>query len=521
MEAGPHRAGTSTNAEIAETHISVIFFIGDRAYKMKKPIAFPFADFRTRAARATACHREVELNRRLAPDVYLGVADVSDENGHACDSLVVMRRMPDDRRLARLVTDGDPRAVDALDALARQLASFHAGAERSPVIDRCATPAAIGALWEENFDELRNFSATIIDLEDLERAESLVYAFIADRRELFLDRIAEREVCDGHGDLQADDVFCLDDGVRVLDCIEFCDTFRYGDVASDIAFLAMDLERLGAPQLATLFIESYGVASGRTVPPDLLHFYIAYRAQVRAKVACLRAAQHDPDTAEHRASIATAQALLALCVRHLEATRPRLVIVGGLPGTGKSTVASALGADLNALVIRSDVVRKELAGLDPMAPAGAAFQTGIYTPERTEQVYRAMCDTAGAALATGTSVVLDASFADPDQRHRARLVGEEHRVAVHELRCTLDAATARARMQERLDRGGDPSDATAAVAGSMATTFAPWPEATEISTAGPPAEVARQARTIIRTAASGQHCSRTGPEPGVSAPPMR
>jgi aminoglycoside phosphotransferase family enzyme/predicted kinase len=487
-------------AAVAETHISIIFFVGDRAYKMKKPVEFPFADFRTREVRQAVCHREVELNRRLAPDVYLGVADMHDPDGQPCEHLVVMRRMPDERRLARLVLDDDPSVPGALDALAAQLATFHAGADRSPVIDRAAAPAALGALWAENFDELRPFSPAVVDPEDLGRAEELAYAFLAERHGLFLDRIAEGQVCDGHGDLQADDVFCLDDGPRALDCIEFFDGFRFGDVAGDIAFLAMDLERLGAPHLAARFVAAYETAAGSTIPPALLHLYVAYRAQVRAKVACLRAAQQPPGSDEHDASAAAARDLLALCLRHLEATHARLVVVGGLPGTGKSTVAHGIGEAIGATVIRSDVVRKQRAGLDPGTAAGAPFGAGIYTAAQTEAVYEDLFETASATLATGTSVVLDASFAGAEQRRRARQVAARHAVPLVELRCVLDPDEAAARIGARHQRGDDASDATAAIATAMAATFDAWPEATEISTDALQAEVARRARTALRSA---------------------
>jgi len=494
----PVPPGAQPAAGAVETHISVIFFVGDRAYKMKKPVVFPFADFRTREVREAVCHREVELNRRLAPDVYPGVADVTGPDGHPCEHLVVMRRMPDDRRLARLVHARDPRVPGALDDLARQLATFHAGAERSAVIDRSATPAAIAALWAENFDELRPSTPAILPAEDLERAEVLAYAFLAEHRGLLLDRIAEGEVCDGHGDLQADDVFCLDDGVRALDCIEFCDDFRYGDVASDIAFLAMDLERLGAPDLAAGFVADYEAATGHPIPRALLDFSIAYRAQVRAKVTCLRAAQQEPGVPEHASSVETARGLLDLCLRHLEATQVRLVVVGGLPGTGKSTVAQRLGADLGADVIRSDVVRKELAGLPPDAAAGSSFETGLYTPERTAEVYEAMGERAAEALARGISVVLDASFAEPDQRRRARAVASAQGVPIIEVRCQLDTEEAAVRIRFRQAQERDASDATPAIARSLGATFAPWPEATEISTAGPRTDVGRRALVAVR-----------------------
>jgi len=348
MTAGP--------AAIAETHISVLVSIGERVYKLKKPVSFEFADFSDRTLRERACHREVELNRRLAPDVYLGVADVLGEDGRPCDHLVVMRRMPADLRLAQLVRDGRP--VDGvLGDIARRIAAFHAGAATSEEIAAAGRRDAVRAVWEASFDELAPFTGPVLDAEACRRVEHLVRRYLAGRAPLFDHRIALGAVRDGHGDLQAEDIFCLDDGPRILDCIEFNDRLRHGDVLADVAFLAMDLERLGAPDAAARFLARYREFAGETYPPSLADHYIAARAHVRCKVACFRHAQGDA------AAAGASRALLDLAARHLEAARVRLVLVGGLPGTGKSTLAAALADATGWSVLRSDEVRKDLAGL--------------------------------------------------------------------------------------------------------------------------------------------------------------
>ncbi len=472
-------------AALFETHISVVFLVGDHAYKLKKPVRFPFADLTTRAARLELCRREVALNQRLAPDVYLGVADIDGPDGEPCDHLVVMRRMPADRRLTTLVLADDPDVPTALDDLASQLATFHAHADRSPVIDQAGTPDAVAALWHENFDELGPFTDAMLDAGSLGRARALADAFLAGREALFARRIDERQICDGHGDLQADDVFCLPDGPRALDCIEFFDGFRFGDVANDVAFLAMDLERLGAPVLAARFVAAYEAAAGRALPPQLVSFFIAYRAQVRTKVTCLRAAQQEPGSPAWTANVDAARGLLALCLRHLEATTVRLVLVGGLPGAGKSTVAASLAETLGAHVVRSDVVRKELAGIAPTDHVDVAFQTDLYTPEMTDRVHATMLDEARSRLEQGTSVVLDASFARARHRAAARRLAADTTARVHELCCVLDATDAAARLKQRRTRPDDVSDATPAIAAAMTAAFDPWPSASPLDTSGP------------------------------------
>jgi len=469
-------------ASVIETHISTVIMVGDRAYKLKKPVHFPFVDLRTRKARETLCHREVELNRRLAPDVYLGVADVTGPDGQPCDHLVVMRRMPAERRLSTLVADRDPRVPAVLAELGTLLARFHADANRSAVIDSRATTDAIAKLWQDNFDEMRGFVGDILDPTTFDRAVTSAREFIDGRGPLFDLRITEGCICDGHGDLQTDDVFCLDDGPRVLDCIEFCDDFRHGDVVNDLAFLVMDLERLGAVDLVPFLLESYEREAGRPVPAALLRFYVAYRAQVRAKVACLAAAQLGVDDPSRESLRRKAADLMALCLRALGESSPRLILVGGLPGTGKSTVARNIGLFLGVAVLRSDVVRKQLHNLDSATSAHAHFGQGIYNSSATERMYTDLIERANTELSQGRSVVIDASFNDTLNREQARNLASRTKSRVLELRCTLPRSEADQRMTARRQQGTDASDADASIAAAMAVTTDPWPEAIELAT---------------------------------------
>ena len=473
-------------AALAETHSAVVFFVGDRAYKLKKPVNLGFLDFRSREAREAVCHREVELNRRLAPDVYLGVADLVDPDGALCDHLVVMRRMPTERRLSALVTAGID-VDDHLWRLAHLLAAFHAGAERSPAADEAAGVDALTRRWAANTAELMPYVGGSIDVGEVEAVQGLAERYLAGRRPLFERRVAEGRACDGHGDLLADDVFCLDDGPRVLDCIEFDDRLRYGDVLADVAFLAMDLERLGRPDLAACFLGAYREHAGDTWPTSLAHHHIAYRAQVRAKVAAIRSGQG------HAASAGEAEGLLDLARRHLDAGRVRLVVVGGLPGTGKSTLAAGLGDATGATLLRSDEVRKELAGLAPDQPAPAAFGEGIYRPEATADAYGELLRRAAVATGLGESVILDASWTDAEWRAKVHSLAEEGHTDLVELHCSAPPSVAAARIRQRAAAGGDPSDATPEIAAAMAAVEASWPTATKIDTSGSPEVALAQA----------------------------
>lgn len=236
-------------AAVAETHSATVFFSGAYAYKVKKPVDLGFLDFRTREAREAICHREVELNRRLAPDVYLGVADVTGPDGELCDHMIVMRRMPTDRRLSRLVSAGTP-VGDELHAIARVMATFHAQSGRTAEADHAAGIQATRRRWTSNTDMLITMAGHHFDETAIATVHGLACRYLDGRAPLFESRVEHGRAVDGHGDLLADDIFCLDDGPRILDCIEFDDQLRIGDALADVAFLAMDLDGSATPTSA-------------------------------------------------------------------------------------------------------------------------------------------------------------------------------------------------------------------------------------------------------------------------------
>ncbi len=472
-----------------ETHISQIFFTADRAYKLLKPVRMSFLDLSDREQRLAAARRELDLNQRIAPDVYLGLGDLH-EHGELVDHLVVMRRMPDDRRLSALLESGTD-VDDHLRAIARTVAVFHAGLQPITDDDRIATATATRARWMDNVVNIERSVGPVIDLDPFERARDLALRYVDANPSLFASRIAGGFVRDGHGDLIADDIFCLDDGPRILDCLAFRDDFRIGDVLSDIAFLVMDVHRLAGAEPGRRLMRWYQEYANEHHPSSLAHHYIAYRAHVRTKVACLAHEQGG------QGQIALAREYHALALRHLELSRGRLVLVGGAPGVGKSTLASCLGTTLHIPTLVTDVIRKDLAGVAHDDHRPARIDTGLYTPEMTDRVYRELLRQADVLLTSGESAILDASWSSDDHRRLASDLARRHDAELVQIECTLDPDETRRRIGRRTRRGDDPSDATAAVAEQMRGRRDPWPDATVVSTEGTIDDVCARVRTIL------------------------
>ncbi|UFR07259.1 AAA family ATPase [Streptomyces sp. Go40/10] len=474
-----------------ETHTAVLFFLGDRVYKVKKPVDLGFLDYTTVAARRAACEREVTLNRRFAPDVYVGLGEFRGPDAAEPEPLVVMRRMPEDRRLSHLVRAG-AAVDDVLGTVARHLAAWHAAAPRGRDVDEQGTRDALSARWEAGFAQVRTLAA---EPDRLAETERLVRRYLAGRKRLFDARIEQRRVVDGHGDLLAEDVFCLDDGPRVLDCLEFDDRLRYVDGLDDAAFLAMDLEQLGAPEAAACFLTRYGEYSADPAPPSLWHHYVAYRAFVRAKVSVIQSRQGAPgaEAAVHR--------LASTALRHLRASAVALTLVGGLPGSGKSTLSGALADRLGVTLLSGDRLRKELAGIPAEQPAAARYGEGLYTPEWTARTYAALLDRAALLLSSGESVVLDATWSDATQREAAVRLAERTSADLVALHCHVPGDVSAARLRTR---SAGVSDAGAEIATALAAREPPWPGAVPVDTSGALESAVARALTAVRPWGAGQ-----------------
>lgn len=481
-------------AEVAETHTGMVFLVGDRAYKIKKPVVTDFLDFSTVDSRVAACTHEVMLNRRLAPDSYLGLGRFIAPDGEP-EPVIVMRRHPDRQRLATLVRGGQDVAGQ-LAAIAEVLARFHAGALRGPGIDDEARAEAVSGRWRENVTELARYAAGPVPGLDggvVAEIGSRAADFVAGRAELLAARIAGGRIVDGHADLLADDIFCLPDGPELLDCLEFDDRLRYVDEVDDAAFLAMDLEYLGRPDLAEFFLGRYLDLVADDAVPSLRHFYIAYRAVVRAKVDCVRYGQG------HSEAAADAGRHLGIALEHLRRGTVRLVIVGGAPGTGKSTVARSLAGPLDATVVSTDDVRAAMVADGRITGAPGTLGQGLYDPANIGAVYDTVLRQADRFLGEGRSVVLDGTWGDHRERERARRLAVSRRCPVTELVCAAPLSDTSARIGART---GGTSQVTPEIAGALGAEDWDqwhWPQAHRIDTTRSPAESAADALNVCRT----------------------
>ena len=487
--APPWTTPGNLGAEIHETHTGLVALIGDRAYKTKKAVVTDFLDFSSVARREQTCAREVELNRRLAPDSYLGIGHFDSPEGPS-EPVIVMRRYPEAARLAVLVRSGVPVHAE-LRAIAAALARFHATAERGEAVDAEASVTALTERWQENLTELRRHAGAVLAEAALAEVTRLATRFLAGRGGLYASRIAGRRVVDGHGDLLTQDIFCMPEGPVLLDCLEFDDRLRYVDGVDDAAFLAMDLEYLGRPDLGEFFLDEYLRSAEDPAPRSLRDFCVAYRAVVRAKVDCVRVTQGHHDAA------VDARAHLDIALAHLRRATVPLVIIGGGPGTGKTTLAQALAPRIDAVVISTDDVRRELREAGTIAGAIGDLHSGLYAPQNVAAVYDEVLRRAHAALGTGRAVIVDGTWRDRRHRDKARSVGAECHSPVVEFACTVPISEA---VQRISTRTATTSDATPGIATALSEGEQRWPEALPVDTSVPVSDTAAELERVCRLA---------------------
>lgn len=463
-----------------ETHISRLYFHQDRVYKLKKPVDFGFLNFTSLDRRRFYCQEEVRLNSRFAPDTYLGVVEIRndggeirvDGQGEVIDYAVLMRRLPQERMLDTLLQLQARELPARIDQLAARLVELH---QASPICRHEGGQSnleVVRANWRENFQQAAASAGELLLPAARLQLEAFVDHYLDRQAPLLLQREAAGWVRDSHGDLHAEHI-CLTDPIRIYDCIEFNRRFRVADLAADLAFLLMDLGHRGRRDLARRLLHAYrqGAEAEAVGPDHLLHFYQVYRAFVRGKVAAFLAHATEADPRERQRAASEAAGYFNLALGYLAPAA--LILVSGLMGVGKSTLAAPLAKALGGLWLRSDLLRKSLAGLPATAAQQVPFGSGIYRSDLTRRTYGLLATQAAQALARGQTVVADASFARAETRRKMLALARRAGVPALLLQLHCPPDVARQRLDQRQAAATDPSDGRSALQQAQAQQWQP------------------------------------------------
>lgn len=471
--------GAAGPIERVETHISRLYFTDSRVYKLKKPIRLPFLDYRSLEQRRFFSKEELRLNRRLAPDVYLRVAPLRrdadgrvklDGDGETIDWAVEMVRLPAERMLDAVLERGE---VDneLVRRIAQFIADFHSRCERS---ERVASFGALATIRQNAFDNLDALAGHAAG-RGVDVVSERMLEFLRESLERDLERLASRiaeragsgRVCDGHGDLHAGNLCLAAHGIVAYDCIEFAEAFRCADVASDLAFLCMDLDLRGFRGFSAMLAREYAARAFDPTLHEVLELYKSYRALVRAKVATICASQASPGDARNEARSAAQRYVHLACAYSAPQS---LILTCGLPASGKTWLARHLAAPFEAAHLSSDVRRKLLANLPLERRSSEPFESGLYSPASKERTYEALLEHARELLTPRAdararapelprAVVVDATFSNAARRAPFRALARELGLAFVVAHVVADEPLTRSRMARRANEPSQPSDA--------------------------------------------------------------
>jgi len=454
--------------EVLQTHISSVLLAGEYAYKLKKPYDLGFLDFTSLPARKHYCEEELRLNRRFSPDLYLEVVPITGSHespriggdGPAIEYAVKMRRFPAGSLLTEVMARGELNSAQ-IDQLAADVAALHGQFEVAGPDSPFGTPQSIHAHAAQNFAQIRPLLAS-----DAQRAELNALAHWTEEhfRQLettFAHRKQQGFVRECHGDMHAGNMIVIDGRIRLFDCIEFNEAFRWIDVMSEIAFFVMDMASHGRPELGYRFLNGYLEQTGDYEGLAVLRYYLVFRAVVRAKVAAMGGSQPEIAAHERLQAWRNYQHYADLARRFAEANHPVLIVMHGLSGSGKSTVAAKLAPLLGAVRIRSDVERKRLFGLKPLERSKSGIGEDIYTRDATQRTYARLNHLARAVLDAGFPAILDATFLKRAERDAARNMAKQAGHSCLILGCRAAPEELHARVTRRLASGNDAAEADA------------------------------------------------------------
>ncbi len=447
------------------THGSLVFVVPPFVYKIKKPVDLGFLDFSTLEKRRHFCEREVVLNSRLSPGIYLGVESITREgggfafggNGMVVEHAVKMRQLPPEGFLDARIKAGTAGEAE-LERVARMLAGFYQKQTPTPEIGEWGSIGKLRISSDENFTQTEEFVGNTLSRAAFEAIRAFTNSCYEQRRVLFEKRVADGWIRDCHGDLHLDHVHVTDDELHIYDCIEFNDRFRHVDIANDVAFLAMDLDHHGRPDLARFFVRRMAGLLGDDGMAGLMDFYMCYRAYVRGKVESFRSISEIADDKERAAAAGDARRYFQLALQYAVCgTHSVALVFMGRVASGKSTLARAIAQELGWHAISSDEVRKTLAGVPLHERGDAESRAALYAPAMTEHTYDTMIRQAREALESGHDLILDATFSKRAFRDRLREeLGDSN---VQWIIAEVNETTARARLSERDGRDDVVSDA--------------------------------------------------------------
>lgn len=461
MESPDFYPHTVSTIEQRDTHISKVFLTGNYTYKIKKPVNLEFLDFTTLEKRRHFCWREINLNRRLAPDVYLDVVPITFKDGRyhmagagsIVEYAVKMRQLAETSSMLQLVRQ---RKLEkgSIDALAGVLAKFYSQASTSESINTVGCRDTVSINCEENFRQTEKFVSKIIDERLFLIIQAATRAFLQRRRSLFQRRVEHGKIRDCHGDLRSGHIY-FSDGIKIIDCIEFNDRFRYADITSDLAFLAMDLDFEESSQTAQHLMNTYLEYTKDEEMLILLDFYKCYRAYVRVKVNCFHLQEEGLLTKTRSKLIRETERYLKLAYRYaVQFTRPTIWVVCGLPAGGKSTIAKEMARAFSVKILQSDRVRKQLLDVPTDEPRVLPFESGIYSKEAGSLTYGKLMILAQGVVEKGGSVILDATFSHQHQRDEVIRLARDMDANILFIECVASYEMLKKRLAEREKNAG-------------------------------------------------------------------